>query len=153
MRTKPTRQQLNKALGRRPKPKKSTTAAVLRHVANSDRSLLQQALASDYGKMGRLVARMPETTLTRPAVKRSFDSAVQPPSSSSGFAPFVGEGRSLDALNLFTGEGSRLPRRGRGEAILERGRLQAQRNQDRLQSAEQAYQARLQARRDGRRNP
>jgi hypothetical protein len=134
MRTKPTRQQLDKVVGRRLKPKKNTTAAVIRHVMASDRTLLQQALSSDYGRMGRLVARMPETPLTTSVKRQSFDSAVQPPASSRDVVPFSGEGRSLEALNLFPGAGVPLPRRGRGQAIIERGLAQAQRNQARLEA-------------------
>ena len=131
MRTKPTYLQLDRAVGKRVKVKRHNTAADLRRVLESERTLLQQALASDPGEIARAASRMPAKPLTRKVKKQTPPAAPQRPGSSGDIVPFSGEGRLLDALNLFVGTGAQLPRRGRGQAILERGGAQMERENER----------------------
>ena len=117
MRTKPTRQQLDKAAGRRPKAKRNLTAALMQHIAESDRTLLQRSLASDHGRMGNLVERMPATILARPLARsRPAPSLPGSSSSSSTQPPYLVQGGRYRAgmrLNAtrdagFTGPGTQI---------------------------------------------
>ena len=121
MRTKPTYQQLNRAVGNRVKVKRHNMTADIRRVLESDSTLLQQALASDPGQMVRAVAKMPAKPLARAVRKQALPTAPQRPGSSGDIAPFAGTGRTLEALDLFSGKGVKLPKRARGQAIIERG--------------------------------
>ena len=124
MRVKPTRKALEKVAGRRPKQALNTTSAVIRHALESESTLLKRGLASDFGRIKQDVEKRPPTQLVRPVRSKPLPVSA-PASSSEGIVPFGGAGNQL-ALSEpeFSGPGQRLPRRARGQALMERGLAQ-----------------------------
>lgn len=136
MRTKPNRKALEKVAGKRGnRGKYNPTSAVIRHVLESESTLLKRGLASDFGRIKREIEKRPETLLVPPVRRKAFEQSVSPPSSSNeGIVPFRGEGNRLSFSEPEHHSGRRLPRRTRGQAVLERGRVQLERDAARRQA-------------------
>ena len=140
MRTKPNRKALEKVAGKRGnRGKYNPTSAVIRHVLESESTLLKRGLASDFGRIKKEVEKRPETLLVPPVRRKTFEQSVSPSSSSNeGIVPFRGEGNRLSfsepEYQLSEGAGRRLPRKGRGQGVLERGNVQLERDAARRQA-------------------